>query len=58
MNKVKFTTTIDQQLLKDIKIQAVKENCSVSSLLERLIINYLYNNSDNNVVQIKDDEVG
>ena len=41
MNKVKFTTTIDETLLKEIKIIAVKEKCSVSSIFENLIKEYL-----------------
>lgn len=41
MKKVKFTTTIEQELLEKIKIQAIKEHCSVSEILERLITQYL-----------------
>ena len=41
MNKTKFTTTIDGELLEQIKIQAVKEKCSVSALLEKLIKQYI-----------------
>ena len=41
MEKVKFTTTIDSAILTQIKIQAVKEKRSVSSLLEELITQYL-----------------
>ena len=41
MGKVKFTTTIDESLLEQIKILAVKEKCSVSAILERLITRYL-----------------
>ena len=41
MKKIKFTTTIEQELLERIKIQAIKEHCSVSEILERLIIQYL-----------------
>lgn len=41
MKKVKFTTTIDETLLKEIKIIAVKEKCSVSSIFENLIKEYL-----------------
>ena len=37
----KFTTTLDEELIKKIKIQAVKENTDVSKLLEKLIENYL-----------------
>lgn len=45
MKKVKFTTTIDQELLEKIKIQAIKEHCSVSEILERLITQYLSTSS-------------
>lgn len=41
MAKQKFTTTIDSELLKQIKIQAIKENRSVSVLLEQLIAEYV-----------------
>lgn len=41
MAKQKFTTTIDDELLERIKIQAIKEKRSVSDLLEELIAKYL-----------------
>lgn len=41
MSKIKFTTTIESELLEKIKIQAIKEHLSVSTILERLIIEYL-----------------
>lgn len=44
MGKVKFTTTIDENLLEQIKIFAVKEKCSVSAILEKLIKEYLEEN--------------
>lgn len=44
MGKVKFTTTIDENLLEQIKILAVKEKCSVSAILEKLIKEYLEEN--------------
>ena len=37
MSKVKFTTTIDTDILEKIKIQAIKEKRSVSDILEQLI---------------------
>lgn len=40
MPRQKFTTTIDAELLEKIKIQAIKEKCSVSVLLEKLITEY------------------
>ncbi len=44
MGKVKFTTTIDESLLEQIKILAIKEKCYVSAILERLIKEYLEKN--------------
>lgn len=41
MAKQKFTTTIDSELLEQIKIQAIREKRSVSDLLEELITKYL-----------------
>lgn len=41
MAKKKFTTTVDEELLEQIKIQAIKERRSVSDLLEELIQKYL-----------------
>ena len=41
MGKIKFTTTIDEVLLEKIKIIAIKEKCSVSSILEKLIQEYI-----------------
>jgi len=41
VSKVKFTTTVDVDLLEQIKIIAIKEKCSVSDILEKLIIEYL-----------------
>lgn len=37
----KFTTTLDEEIIKKIKVQAIKENTDVSKLLEKLIENYL-----------------
>ena len=37
----KFTTTLDSELLKAIKVQAIKENTDVSKILEKLIADYL-----------------
>jgi len=44
MGKIKFTTTIDESILEQIKILAIKEKCSVSAILERLIKEYLEKN--------------
>jgi hypothetical protein len=40
-SKIKFTTTMESELLKKIKIQAIKEHLPVSAILERLIKEYL-----------------
>lgn len=37
----KFTTTLDNELIKAIKVQAIKENTNVSKILEKLIKDYL-----------------
>ena len=39
--RVKFTTTLDVELLEKVKIQAVKEKTDVSKILEKLITEYL-----------------
>lgn len=39
--RVKFTTTLDSEILKDLKIQAVKEGTDVSKILEKLALEYL-----------------
>lgn len=39
--RVKFTTTLDSELLEKIKIQAIKEKTDVSKIFERLIEQYL-----------------
>ena len=41
MAKQKFTTTIDSELLEEIKIQAIREKRSVSDMLEEMIRKYL-----------------
>jgi len=38
--RVKFTTTLDSELLEKIKIQAIKERTDVSKIFERLIEQY------------------
>ena len=40
----KFTTTLDENIIASIKIQAIKENTDVSKLLEKLIKEYLKEN--------------
>lgn len=40
MAKTKFTTTLDTELLKKVKIEAIQLEVSVAEFLERLINNY------------------
>lgn len=42
--KKKFTTTIDDELIKKAKIKAIEENISVAELIEKLLKEYLKNN--------------
>ena len=48
MGKTKFTTTIDESILEEIKILAVKEKRSVSAILEELIRAYIKNSKEGN----------
>jgi hypothetical protein len=41
MSRKKFTTTLDEELIKKIKVKAIEENTDVSKLLEKMIENYL-----------------
>lgn len=41
MSRKKFTTTLDEELIKAIKVKAIGENTDVSKLLEKLIKDYL-----------------
>lgn len=41
MARKKFTTTLDDDLIQRLKMQAVKERTEVSKILERLIESYL-----------------
>ena len=38
--KKKFTTTIEENILKQIKIQAINENISVAELIEKMFTEY------------------
>ena len=44
--KVKFTTTIDEDLLNKAKIQAIKEKSSVAKIIEKLLNEYLKKQGD------------
>lgn len=39
--KKKFTTTLDDDIIKQAKIQAIKEGISVADLIEKLLKEYL-----------------
>jgi hypothetical protein len=39
--RVKFTTSLDSELVEKIKIQAIIEKTDVSKILEKLITEYL-----------------
>lgn len=39
--RTKFTTTLDFDLLKRLKIKAIEEDTDVSKILEKLITEYL-----------------
>ncbi len=39
--KVKFTTTIDEELLKKIKVRAIEEGKNVNEIIEKLLQEYL-----------------
>lgn len=43
--KYKFTTTLDQKLVEQLKIQAIKEHRSAASIIEELVQNYLKKHS-------------
>ena len=41
MTRKKFTTTLDETIIQQLKIQAVKEGTDASKILEKLIEEYL-----------------
>ncbi len=41
MTRKKFTTTLDEELIQQLKIQAIKEHTDASKILEQLIQDYL-----------------
>ena len=43
VTKKKLTTTVEKDIIKDIKIQAVKEEISVGDLIEKMFSFYMGN---------------
>ena len=41
LTRKKFTTTLDETIIQQLKIQAVKEGTDASKILEKLIKEYL-----------------
>lgn len=41
MARKKFTTTLDEDLIQQLKIRAAQDKTEVSKILERLVIAYL-----------------
>jgi len=39
--KVRFTTTVDEKLLKKIKVRAIEEGKNVNEIIEELLQEYL-----------------
>jgi predicted HicB family RNase H-like nuclease len=37
----KFTTTIDEEVIKRLKLQAIREQTDANKIIERLILEYL-----------------
>lgn len=45
--KVKFTTSIDDKLIEQAKIEAIKRKISVAALIEELLTKYFDEKADN-----------
>lgn len=37
----KFTTTLDESLIQELKLQAIKEKTDASKIIEKLVTDYL-----------------
>ena len=53
MKKVKFTTTLNEELIKELKIKAIQENKNVNEILEELIKKYLGGNEMKNLLNVE-----
>ena len=40
MTRKKFTTSLDEEVIKKLKMQAVIENTNASKIIERLLLEY------------------
>ena len=46
MARKKFTTSLDEEVIKQLKLQAAKENTDASKIIEKLVKEYLQKMSD------------
>lgn len=44
--RVKFTTTLDEEIVQELKIRAIKEKTDVSKIIEKLVQKYLEENKE------------
>lgn len=47
MGRKKFTTTLDEDLIQQLKIRAAQDKTEVSKILERLVVAYLRQDKGN-----------
>lgn len=52
MARKKFTTSLDENIIKQLKMQAVKEGTNASKILEKLIKEYLKKQSQINLIKL------
>ncbi|WP_196007851.1 hypothetical protein [Clostridium tyrobutyricum] len=48
MARKKFTTTLDEKVIKQLKLLAVNENTDASKIIEKLLIDYFKMRTDKN----------
>lgn len=48
--KVKFTTNINEKILKEIKMKAIKESRNVNEIIEELLKKYLEEEHEREVI--------